>query len=50
MGNSLALIFETFARILHESIDPMPERLFYLITGVALVAVGIRVRRTFENY
>jgi len=48
MGNTLALMFESMARYLHQSIDPVPERLFHLMTGVVLITVALRVRRSFE--
>ena len=48
MGNSLALMFETLAQILHQSIDPVPERFFHLMSGVVLIAVGFRMRKSFE--
>lgn len=48
MGNSLALMFETVARVLHQSIDPVPERFFHLMSGVVLIAVGFRMRKSFE--
>ena len=48
MGDSLAMIFETMARFLHQSIDPVPERMFHLMSGLVLVVVGLRLRRSFE--
>lgn len=48
MGHSLAVMFESFAQVLHQSIDPVPERIFHLMSGVVLIALGLRLRRTFE--
>jgi hypothetical protein len=48
MGHTLALIFESIARVLHQSIDPVPERMFHLMSGVILIVVGLRLRRSFE--
>jgi hypothetical protein len=48
MGHSLAVMFETVARILHQQIDPVPERMFHLTSGAVLIAVAIRLRRSFE--
>jgi hypothetical protein len=41
-------MFETVAQILHQSIDPVPERFFHLLSGLVLIAVGFHVRRSFE--
>ena len=48
MGHTLAMMFESAARILHQLIDSVPERIFDLISAVVLIAVGLRLRRTFE--
>lgn len=48
MGHSLAVVLESIAQILHQSIDPVPERFFHLMSGVVLIAVGMRLRRSFE--
>jgi hypothetical protein len=48
MGSSLALMFETVAQILHQSIDPVPERFFHLLSGIVLIGVGFRMRKSFE--
>jgi len=48
MGHTLALMFESLARILHRSIDPVPERMFHLMSGMVLVAVALRLRRSFQ--
>jgi hypothetical protein len=42
------MMFESIARVLHQSIDPVPERMFHLMSGAVLIAVGLRLRRTFE--
>ena len=48
MGHTLAVMFEEFARALHQVIDPVPDRAFLLMSGVVILAVGMRLRRTFE--
>lgn len=48
MGHTLAVMFEEFARTLHQVIDPVPDRSFLLLSGVVILAVGMRLRRTFE--
>ena len=48
MGNTLSLMFETVAQVLHQSIDPVPERFFHLLSGAVLIAVGFHLRRSFE--
>jgi len=42
------MMFESAARILHQLIDSVPERIFDLISAVVLIAVGLGLRRTFE--
>jgi len=48
MGHSLAVIFESAAQLVHQSIDPVPDRLFHLVSGVVLIFLGFRMRRSFE--
>lgn len=48
MSNQLMLLFESAMRVLHQSLDPVPERTFHLMSGLLLIAVGLRMRRTFE--
>ena len=48
MGYSLAMMLETIVGYPRQSIDPVPERMFHLMSGLGLVAVGLRVRRSFE--
>jgi hypothetical protein len=48
MGHTLAIVFEEFARSLHQFIDPVPDRIFLLMSGVTILAVGMRLRRSFE--
>ena len=48
MGHTLAVMFETVAQLLHRSIDPVPERMFHLMSGLVLIAIGMRMRRSFE--
>lgn len=48
MGYSLALMFEQAARLLYDSVDRVPERMFHLMSGVVLIAVAMRLRRSFE--
>lgn len=48
MGHTLAVTFEEFARALHQLIDPVPDRIFLLMSGVIILAVGMRLRRSFE--
>lgn len=48
MLQSLALMFETVAQVLHQSIDPVPERAFHLMLGLVLIAAGLRFRGSFE--
>ncbi len=48
MGHTLAVMFEAVAQLLHQSIDPVPERVFHLMSGLVLIAIGMRLRRSFE--
>lgn len=48
MGHSLVVVFEMVAQGLHQSIDPVPDRFFHLVSGLVLIAVGFRLRRSFE--
>lgn len=48
MGHTLALMFEQAARLLYNSVDGVPERMFHLMSGVVLIAVAMRLRRSFE--
>ena len=48
MGHTLAIMFESAARVLHQLIDSVPERMFDLMSAVVLIAVGLRLRRTFQ--
>jgi len=48
MGHSLVMIFDAMGRFLHQSMDPAPERMFHLMSGLALAAVGLRLRRSLE--
>ena len=47
-GHSIALALESISRLLHQSIDPLPERAFHLLSGAALIAIGLRLRRGVE--
>jgi hypothetical protein len=47
MVHILAVMLEALARALHQSIDPVPERTVYLMSGLVLIAVGVRLR-SFE--
>ena len=49
MGYSLAMMLETIVGYPRQSIDPVLERMFHLMSGRALVAVDLRVRRSFED-
>jgi hypothetical protein len=48
MANTMALVFESVARVLHQVIDPVPERMFHLMSGMVLIAIGLRLRGSFE--
>jgi len=48
MGHTVAVIFESVARVLHQVIDPVPERMFHLMSGLVLIAIGLRLRGSFE--
>ncbi len=48
MGHIVAVMFEGLARFAHQLIDPAPERMFHFMSGLVLIAVGLRLRRTFE--
>jgi hypothetical protein len=47
-GHSIAFTIEWFSKLLHQSIDPVPERAFHLLSGAVLIAVGLRLRRRAE--
>ena len=48
MGHTVAVMFEELARFAHQLIDPAPEWMFHLLSGAVLIAVALRLRRSFE--
>jgi len=48
MGHTLAVMFEEVAGTLHQIIDPVSDRSFLLLSGIVIVAVGMRLRRALD--